>query len=298
MSDYVNNALLNASPYRKQQDETKGLVAKWDKTGLLDGLNEDFKRNGMAVMLENQAKQLISENSALNKKLSGLKSQKSLLETQIKDLESAKKELSKYPLLIANKKAELDKINAQKQLAVQAEDQAESALIELKTQITSLEQEKKKVLADKFKTEELAKLISREQAKLDEIKASILSAEKAKEDKIKLETQIANLEKKKSDITAEKIKNEELAKSALSDLTALKGESSAKLEQKIESEARHSYLIKENSRLQSERDSLSAEILKINQDFGKKISEYQDAFRKWEAAVKAKKNESQNQSNQ
>jgi len=64
MSDYVNDALLGASPYKKQQEEAKHLVNKWDKTGLLDGLNEDFQKNGMAVMLENQAKQLISENSA------------------------------------------------------------------------------------------------------------------------------------------------------------------------------------------------------------------------------------------
>ena len=63
MSNYVNDALLDASPYKKQQEETKGLVQKWDKTGLLDGLNEEFQKNGMAVMLENQAKQLISENS-------------------------------------------------------------------------------------------------------------------------------------------------------------------------------------------------------------------------------------------
>ena len=56
--------LLDASPYKKQQDEAKALVNKWDKTGLLDGLNEDFQKNGMAVMLENQARQLIQENSA------------------------------------------------------------------------------------------------------------------------------------------------------------------------------------------------------------------------------------------
>ena len=64
MSNYVNDALLDASPYKKQQEEAKHLVNKWDKTGLLDGLNEDFQKSGMAVMLENQAKQLISENSA------------------------------------------------------------------------------------------------------------------------------------------------------------------------------------------------------------------------------------------
>ena len=63
MSDYINENLLGTSPHKSQQAEAKKLVAKWDKTGLLDGLNEDFKKSGMAVMLENQAKQLISENS-------------------------------------------------------------------------------------------------------------------------------------------------------------------------------------------------------------------------------------------
>ena len=61
MSDYINEALLDASPYKKQQDEAKQLVNKWDKTGLLDGLNEDFQKSGMAVLLENQAKQLLNE---------------------------------------------------------------------------------------------------------------------------------------------------------------------------------------------------------------------------------------------
>jgi len=63
MGNYVNDALLNASPYKKQQDEARSLVNKWDKTGLLDGLNEEFQKSGMATMLENQAKQLIQENS-------------------------------------------------------------------------------------------------------------------------------------------------------------------------------------------------------------------------------------------
>jgi len=71
MSNYVNDALLDASPYKKQQDEAKALVNKWDKTGLLDGLNEDFQRNGMAVMLENQAKQLIQENSGTSGQAGG-----------------------------------------------------------------------------------------------------------------------------------------------------------------------------------------------------------------------------------
>jgi len=67
MSDYINEALLDAAPYKKQQSVAKSLVAKWDKTGLLDGLNEEFSKSSMAVLLENQAKQLIQENSYTSK---------------------------------------------------------------------------------------------------------------------------------------------------------------------------------------------------------------------------------------
>ena len=66
MGDYANNALLDASPYKKQQEEAKALVNKWDKTGLLDGLNEDFQKSGMATLLENQARQLIGEATTTN----------------------------------------------------------------------------------------------------------------------------------------------------------------------------------------------------------------------------------------
>ena len=59
----LKNELLDASPYKKQQEEAKALVGKWEKSGLLDGLNEDFQKTGMATLLENQARQLISENS-------------------------------------------------------------------------------------------------------------------------------------------------------------------------------------------------------------------------------------------
>ena len=71
MSNYVNDALLDASPYKKQAEEAKALVNKWDKTGLLDGLNEDFQKSGMSVMLENQAKQLIQENSGTSGQAAG-----------------------------------------------------------------------------------------------------------------------------------------------------------------------------------------------------------------------------------
>ena len=51
MSDYINEALLDASPQIKQKEVAKKLVAKWEKTGLLEGLNEDFTKSGMATLI-------------------------------------------------------------------------------------------------------------------------------------------------------------------------------------------------------------------------------------------------------
>ena len=64
--EYINENLLDASPMKKQKEEAKQLVNKWEKTGLLDGLNEDFQQSTMAVLLENQARQLIQEASTTN----------------------------------------------------------------------------------------------------------------------------------------------------------------------------------------------------------------------------------------
>ena len=61
MSDI--NTLLDPSPMRKQKEESQKLVAKWNKSGLLEGMENDWQKSGMAVLLENQARQLISENS-------------------------------------------------------------------------------------------------------------------------------------------------------------------------------------------------------------------------------------------
>ena len=51
------------SAYKKQFDETKRLVAKWKKTGLLDEIENEYEQHGMAILLENQARQLIDEVS-------------------------------------------------------------------------------------------------------------------------------------------------------------------------------------------------------------------------------------------
>ena len=45
--------------------ESEQLVAKWEATGLLEGLENDVKRHGMARLLENQAAQLLKEESSM-----------------------------------------------------------------------------------------------------------------------------------------------------------------------------------------------------------------------------------------
>jgi len=63
------NNLLSAlkqdaqSLFKRQYNETKVLVNKWEKTGLLEGLKDTYEKHGMAILLENQARQLIDEVS-------------------------------------------------------------------------------------------------------------------------------------------------------------------------------------------------------------------------------------------
>jgi len=45
--------------------ENHALLTKWEKTGLLEGLGDERKRQGMAVLLENQAKELLREASSM-----------------------------------------------------------------------------------------------------------------------------------------------------------------------------------------------------------------------------------------
>ena len=63
MSEYRDNLLESASPIKKQKEEAAKLVTKWEKSGLLEGMDNDWQKSGMATLLENQARQLISENS-------------------------------------------------------------------------------------------------------------------------------------------------------------------------------------------------------------------------------------------
>jgi hypothetical protein len=58
----LNSLLESANPYHSVQSDAARLASKWEKTGLLEGLTGTHKSN-MGMILENQAKQLVVENS-------------------------------------------------------------------------------------------------------------------------------------------------------------------------------------------------------------------------------------------
>ena len=51
---------------RDLQAEGTALLNKWEKTGLLEGLDNDRTKNSMARLLENQAKELLREASSMS----------------------------------------------------------------------------------------------------------------------------------------------------------------------------------------------------------------------------------------
>jgi len=58
----VQSLIESANPWQSQQGDAARLAGKWGKSGLLEGL-KDYDKSNMAVMLENQAKQLVVESS-------------------------------------------------------------------------------------------------------------------------------------------------------------------------------------------------------------------------------------------
>ena len=59
------NSLLNESAqgFKSLQADAARLADKWTATGLLEGLNNEQEKNSMAMILENQAKELVKEAS-------------------------------------------------------------------------------------------------------------------------------------------------------------------------------------------------------------------------------------------
>jgi hypothetical protein len=53
----------SASGWKNLQSDAAKLAAKWERTGLLEGLGNETHKNNMSMILENQAKQLVVETS-------------------------------------------------------------------------------------------------------------------------------------------------------------------------------------------------------------------------------------------
>ena len=60
----VQNLLESANPWHDMQSDAVRLASKWDETGLLEGMGSEVEKNNMSMILENQAKQLVVEQSS------------------------------------------------------------------------------------------------------------------------------------------------------------------------------------------------------------------------------------------
>ena len=59
----IQSLLESANPWKSLQSDASRLATKWSKTGLLEGFGSEVEKNNMALILENQAKQLVVETS-------------------------------------------------------------------------------------------------------------------------------------------------------------------------------------------------------------------------------------------
>jgi hypothetical protein len=64
MSNSINSLLESAAgSYKNMQSDAVRMASKWGKTGLLEGLGSEVEKNNMSMILENQAKQLVTETN-------------------------------------------------------------------------------------------------------------------------------------------------------------------------------------------------------------------------------------------
>jgi len=59
----LKSLLESANPYKSLQSDSARLANKWNRTGLLEGVGNETDKNNMSMILENQAKQLVMEES-------------------------------------------------------------------------------------------------------------------------------------------------------------------------------------------------------------------------------------------
>ena len=62
----LNQLLEGSNNYKSVQADAARLSGKWAKSGLLEGYTNETEKNNMAMILENQAKQIVSEQSSTN----------------------------------------------------------------------------------------------------------------------------------------------------------------------------------------------------------------------------------------
>jgi len=67
----IKQLLESSNQFKSIQDDAQRLTSKWTKSGLLEGLSNNTDRNTMAMLLENQAKQLVVETSQTGGQASG-----------------------------------------------------------------------------------------------------------------------------------------------------------------------------------------------------------------------------------
>jgi len=62
----VLERLTEGTVFHDKKKESAALVGKWENSGLLEGIEDDYQRGTMAVLLENQAKELLREANTMS----------------------------------------------------------------------------------------------------------------------------------------------------------------------------------------------------------------------------------------
>jgi len=60
----IQSLLESSNQYKIMLDDAQKLTKKWMKSGLLEGIKDENERNTLSILLENQAKQLVTEASS------------------------------------------------------------------------------------------------------------------------------------------------------------------------------------------------------------------------------------------
>ena len=62
----INQLLEGSNSYKNLQEDSAKLAEKWAQSGLLEGIEDSKVKNNMAMILENQAKQVVAEANTTN----------------------------------------------------------------------------------------------------------------------------------------------------------------------------------------------------------------------------------------